>query len=110
MNVTKETLKSVTNNRPIREYHLIISLFHIEGTINSRFLLSLGNDTDNLTVWTPNHFVSGRSLSAQDVVGINEKDIDIGRKRKVEESLSNIYWKRFIKEYIPLFNVRKKMK
>lgn len=103
-------MKSVTSNRPIREYQLIISLFHIEGTINSRFLISFGNDTDDLTVWTPNHFVSGRSLSAQDVVDINEKDIDIWRKRKVEESLSNIYWKRIIKEYIPLLNVRKKMK
>ena len=61
-----------------------------------------------MTVLTPNHFISGRSLNTQGVVDINVKDIDSRRKWKVAESLSNIYWKRFIKEYIPSLNVRKK--
>ena len=33
--ITKKVLKSVTNNRPIREDQLITTLFPIEGTINS---------------------------------------------------------------------------
>ena len=35
------------------------------------------------------------------------KDIGSRRKWKVVESLSNIYWKRFIKQYIPSLNVKK---
>ena len=98
----------MTNNRPIREDQLITTLAQIEGTINSRLLSSISDDTDDLTVLTPNHFISGRSLNAQGVVDINEKVIDGQRKWKAVESLSNIYWKRFIKEYIPSLNARKK--
>ena len=98
----------MTNNLPIREDQLITTLAQIEGTINSRLLSSISDDTDNLTVLTPNHFISGRSLNAQGVVDINEKVIDGQRKWKAVESLSNIYWKRFIKEYIPSLNARKK--
>ena len=99
----------MTNNRPIREDQLITTLVQIEGTINSRPLTSISDDTDDLTVLTPNRFIPGRSLNGQGVVDINEKDIDSRRKWKVVESLSNIDWKRFTKEYIPSLNVRKKM-
>ena len=53
----------MTNNRPIREDQLITTLVQIEGTINSRPLTSISDDTDDLTVLTPNHFISGRSLN-----------------------------------------------
>ena len=106
--VTKSALKSVTNNQLIWERQLITTLVQIEGTVNSQPLTSISDDTDNFTVLTPNHFTSGRSLNTQCVVDINEKDIDGRRRWKVVESLSNIYWKWFIKEYIPSLNVRKK--
>ena len=92
----------------MREDQLITTLVQIEGTINSRPLTSICDDTDDLSVLTPNQFISGRSLNTQGVVDINEKDIDSRRKWKVIESLSSIYWKRFIKEYLPSLNVRKK--
>ena len=89
--VTKRGLKSETNNCPIREDQLITTLAQIKGTINSRSFISISDDTDDLTVLTPNHFISGRSLHAQGLVDINDKDIDSRRKWKVIESLSNIY-------------------
>ena len=73
--VRKKALKSVTNNGPKREDQLITTLVQIEGTINSRSLTSISDDTDDLTVLAPNHVISGRSLNAQGVVNINEKDI-----------------------------------
>ena len=106
--ITKTALKSVTNNRPMREDQLITILVQIKGTINSRHLTSISDDTDDLTVLTPTHFISGRSLNAQGAVDINEMDIDSRCNWKVVESLINIYWKRFIKEYISSLNVRKK--
>ena len=62
--LTKKALKSVTNNRPIREDQLITTLVQIQGTINSRPLTFISDDTDELTVLTPNHFMSGRSFIA----------------------------------------------
>ena len=49
MKITKKALKSVKNNRPIREDQLITTLVQIEGTINSRPLTYLSDDTDDLT-------------------------------------------------------------
>ena len=63
-------------------------------------LTSVSDDTDGLTALTPNRSISGRSLNAQFVVNVNE-DIDSRHRWRVVESLSNIYWKRFIREYIP---------
>ena len=91
--LTNRALKSVTNNRPTRENQLITTLAQIERTVNSRLLTSIGGDADDLTVLIPNHFISGRPLNTRGVVDINEKDIDIRRKWKAVESLSNIYWK-----------------
>ena len=72
--VTKKALKSRTNNWAIRENQLAINFVQIEGTINSCSLTSISDDTDNLSVLSPNHFISGRSLNAQGVVDTNKKD------------------------------------
>ena len=73
--VTKETLKSVKNNRPIRVEQLITTLVQMEGTVNSQHLTTFSDDADDLTVLTPNHFISGRPLNKEDVVYINEHEI-----------------------------------
>ena len=52
----------MTNNQPIPENQLITTLVQIEKTINSRPLTSISDDTDDLIVLTPNHFISGQSL------------------------------------------------
>ena len=72
--VTKKALKSRTNNWAIRENKLVISFVQIEGTINSCSLTSISDDTDNLSVLSPNHFISGQSSNAQGVVDTNKKD------------------------------------
>ena len=90
MKVTKRALKSVANNRPTQEDQLITTLVQIEGTFNSLPLTSISDDADDLTVLTPTHFISGRSLNTQGVVDINEKVIDGRRKWKKVGSLSNI--------------------
>ena len=49
--LTNRALKSVTNNRPIRENQLITTLAQIERTVNSRLLTSISGDADDdLTV------------------------------------------------------------
>ena len=90
MKVTKRAWKSVTNNLSTQKDQLIIALVQIEGTFNSRPLTSISGDADDLTVLTPTHFISGRSLNTQGVVDLNEKVIDSRRKWKVVGSLSNI--------------------
>ena len=59
MKLTKEVLKSVTNNQPIQQDQLFTTIVQIIGTINSRALTSISEDIDNLTVLKPNHFISG---------------------------------------------------
>ena len=72
--VTKKALKSRANNWAIRENQLVISFVQIEGTINSCSLTSISDDTDNLSVLSPNYFISGQSLNTQGVVDTNKKD------------------------------------
>ena len=77
----------------------------IESVLNSRPLTSVSDDSNDYNVLTPNHFILGRQslpLTLND-----DKIVNQARWRAVE-ALSNMFWKCFIQEYLPMLNIRKK--
>ena len=58
--ITKKCLKFVTKERPVYEDSLVTFLAEVENTLNSRPLTSLSDDSNYLSVLTPNHFLLGR--------------------------------------------------
>ena len=64
------------------------------------------NDLNSLA---PNHFLFFRYLNIQETDQTNSYYFDSRQNWKVLGALSNISFKRFVKEYIPSLNSRKKM-
>jgi len=104
--VTKKAMKTITKTRPVYEEQLRTILIEVEATVNSRPLTSVSSDHNDINALTPNHFLIGRSMSVQGTTTENELK---SRKRwKVVEAMSNIYWKRFLHEYLSSLNYRSK--
>ena len=103
--LTKRTLRIVTYDAPMYEGSLSTFITEIESVLNSRPLTSVTDDPNDYNVLTPNHFILGRQslpfpLNAEKAV--NRVHLS------AVEALSNIFRKRFIQEYLPMLNIRKK--
>ena len=74
MKSIERLLKIVINKEPIRDEQLITTLTGIQETTNSRSLTSTSDGINDFTVFTPNHFLYGRSLNLQGADQNNSKN------------------------------------
>ena len=100
--------KTVTNRHPVYDQQLYTILVEIEGTINSRPITPVSDDINNFQPLTPNHFLIGRPGLYQCQGKFTEKELNSKKKWKVTQAILEIFWKRFLKEYIPSLTVRTK--
>ena len=98
--ITKKALRSVTHDRPVYEESLVTFLTEVESTLNSRPLTPVSYDINNFNVVTPNHFLISRA---------NFNSAELRPWRSVQ-ALKNMFWDRFLREYLPILNVRRKWK
>ena len=81
-------------------------LVELESTLNSRPLTSLSNDYNDLQVLTPNHYLTGKLTKY--FSEFSQSDINSRKPWKPVQALVNMFWTRFIKEYLPTLQERKK--
>lgn len=76
-------------------------LVEIEFIINSRPLtfISLEKDTDEAL--TPNHFLLGSSDGSKPIVPMELSGPNLRSKWRENQRLADLFWKRFIREYLP---------
>lgn len=105
--ITKRALETVTKDRAVFEETLNTFLTEVESTLNSRPLLQLTDDVNDLDVLTPNNFLIGRQNYNFRLTS-EESKMNLRSRWKSVQNLTNMFWARFIKEYIPTLNIRKK--
>lgn len=102
--VFNSTLKSQTLDE--EGFHTV--LCEIESILNGRPLTKASADPDDLEVLTPNHLLllkTSPSLSP----GEFQKDDIYGRRRwKQVQYMSDLFWKRWVQEYLPQLQERQK--
>ena len=103
--LTKRALRIVTHDRPMYEDSLSTFITEIESVLNSRPLTSVTDDPNDYKVLTPNHFLLGRQTLP---FTLNDEKAFNRVCWRAVEALSNMFWKRFIQEYLPMLNIRKK--
>ena len=106
--IAKHCLKTVTNGHPVYEQQLYTILVEIKGKINSRPITPVGDDINDFQPLTPNHFLIRRPSLYHRQGIFMEKKLNSKRKWKVTQTLLEIFWKRFLKEYIPSLTMRMK--
>ena len=106
--ITKKCLKFVTKERPVYEDSLVTFLAEVENTLNSHPLTSLSDDSNDLSVLTPNHFLLGRQPLYFSPATIKDEHVNSRTRWKAVQALSKMFWNRFVKEYLPALQIRKK--
>ena len=103
--IHKKALRIVTHDRPMYEDSISTFITEIESVLNSRPLTSVTDDPNDYNVLTPNHSILGRQSLP---FTLNDDKIVNRARWRAVEALSNMFSKRFIQEYLPMFNIRKK--
>ena len=106
--LTKRALRTVTNDRPMYEEVLRGFIAEVESTLNSRPLTSLSDDPDDVQVLTSNHFLIGKMVKHFNNNEFSSRDINSRKRWRSVQALANMFWVRFIKEYLPTLQERKK--
>ncbi|GFU77525.1 integrase catalytic domain-containing protein [Trichonephila clavipes] len=87
-------LKRVVGNIRLTYEEFLTVIVQIEGMLNSRPLVPLSSDLDDLNVLTPSHFLIGRSITSiaePDLTNLNENRLDNWQKIT---QIIQLIWKR----------------
>lgn len=104
----KRALKAMLKDRTVTEEVLQSAIVEVESLLNSRPLTHLSTDPNDFTPLTPNHFLIGRASPHIPLAVTEEKDLNARRRWIRVQELANHFWRRWIKEYLPTLNQRKK--
>ena len=105
--LTKRTLYTIISNRTIHEDLLVTLFCEIEYMLNSRPLVELSDESNDFQAITPNHFVC-KSFKNPCPADFDGKVVSYKKQWKSLQLLSNMFWKIFIKAYVPFLNKRQK--
>ena len=101
-------LKSVCNEQILTDESLSTLMCEIESILNSRPLTTVSNDPYDLEPLTPNHLLL---LKPNGLLppGVFDKRDSYSRKQwRQVQYLANVFWSRWIKEYLPTLQHRQK--
>ena len=91
---TKKHLSRIVGNARLSFEELTTVLCQIEAVLNSRPLIPLPGDGDNIEVLTPGHFLIGRPLEAIPDPDIPDRSISSLRSWQLCQCLVQHFWKR----------------
>ena len=103
----KRALKVVIQDRLFTDETLATLMCEVESILNQRPLTYVSDDVNDYECLTPNHFLIGE-CSDFSPTEISDKSLNLRKKWKVVQAASQIFWKRWIHEYLPLLTIRRK--
>ncbi|GFS50019.1 integrase catalytic domain-containing protein [Trichonephila clavipes] len=101
-------LKRVVGNIRLTYEEFLTVIIQIEGMLNSRPLVPLSSDLEDLNVLTPSHFLIGRSITSivePDLTNLNENRLDNWQKIT---KIIQLIWKRWSVDYLNSLQQRNK--
>ena len=101
----RRVLAGLTSEQRLSDENLQTLLCITESIVNNRPLTTVSTDVNDLEPLTPNHFLILRP--AESTPG-NFDQSNLRKKWRQIEYLSNIFWRRWVKEYLPLLQRRTK--
>ena len=103
----KRTLKVVIQDHLCTDETLATCMCEVELMLNQRPLTYISDDVNDYECLTPNHFLIGE-CSNFSPTEISDKNLNFRKKWKVVQAASQIFWKWWIHEYLPLLTIRHK--
>ena len=104
----KRAMRVITGDRAFAEDSLTNFPCEVKSVINQCRLTPTSNNIDDFDAKTPNHFLLGSPSPNFSPRNINQSDMKCRDKLKNVQSATNVFWHRWIKEYLPTLVDRKK--
>lgn len=104
----RKVLGSILRQQTLDDDSLLTVLCEAEAILNSRPITKLSEDANDLEPLTPNHILlmKGKPILPPGV--FNEQDLYVKRRWRQVQYIADLFWKRWIKEYLPLLQERHK--
>ncbi|XP_043474386.1 uncharacterized protein LOC122506336 [Leptopilina heterotoma] len=103
----KTALAATLKERAPREEVLMTLLVEAEHVINSRPLTQVSVDHRDAEALTPNHFLIGSSSGVSSPGQFTDGDLCSRKGWRQSQRLADMFWSRWVKEYLPTLVVRK---
>ena len=104
----RNTMKALLKEQVLDDEGLNTLMCEIEAIINSRPITKVSSDPRDPNALTPNHLLLLRGSPAAPP-GVFSKEDTYGRRRwRQVQYLSNVFWRRWIREYLPSLQQRHK--
>ena len=107
----KRTVKNVMfnmiKNTVLTDFQLMAIFTEIEAFVNNRPLTYVSDNPDDLVPLTPNHLLLD-TYNSGGVIEENDGEISSHRTWKPIVAISNQFWKRWLIEYLPTLQSRRK--
>ncbi|KAJ2939053.1 hypothetical protein O0L34_g10242 [Tuta absoluta] len=104
----KTSLKVVLKERAPHPATLATLLAEVEALVNSRPITHVSNDPNYPEALTPNHFLIGDSSTGPDFGKYDNSDLYLRKMWRVSQRLADMFWSRWLKEYLPTLLPRQK--
>ena len=104
---TRKVLNSILKNQVLDDERLQTVLCEVESIINGRPLSAVSSDPSDDEPLTPNHLLLLRGGSSS-LPGPFGREDAYGKRWRHVQLISDQFWKRWIKEYLPLLQQRQK--
>ncbi|CAK1585394.1 unnamed protein product [Parnassius mnemosyne] len=103
----KEALRVTLNERYPSDQTLVTLLAEVENTVNSRPLTHVSVDPGDSEAITPNHIIIGPNSHVPAPGHFSESDVTARQQWKRAQALADVFWRRWVKEYLPLLQHRR---
>ena len=105
----KRLFYRILGTRRLTDEVLSTTLCLVEQFVNNRPLVPASSDPSDMNALTPNHFLIGGTTSSFPFEDQGERETFNYRKRfQQAQAYTNVIWKRWLQEYAPTLNVRRK--
>ena len=98
----KRALKAIVRDRLFTDEALYTFLCEIESILNHRPLTAVSDDINDYDSLTPNHYLTGTDTPNLSPGKFENKEIDFRKKWRAVQAATNMFWRRWTKEYLPL--------
>ena len=100
----RKVLTALLGQQLVNEEMLRTLLAEVQGILNSRPLTPVSSDPKNLEPLTPNHLLLLRANLNLPPGVFGNGDTYCNRRWRQVQYMSDIFWKRWLKEYLPTLN------
>ena len=104
----KNSLSTILQDQLVSDFTLITVFTEVEALVNSRPITHVSDDIEDLEALTPNHFLLGRASANLSPAYSYDNDISHRKRWKRAQALTNHFWPRWLREYLPTVTTKSK--